>query len=1055
MNPTATFAIFKRNFLAYFTDPTGYVFICIYVLLNAFAAFFPDEFWADNLANFDQVNSWFPWIMLFFVPAITMSVWAGERSNGTDELLLTMPASDWDVVIGKYMATVAIFTVSVLFSTTNVLVLSYLASPSNLGEAAMMGPDYGILLANFIGYWLVGVAMLAVGMAASFLTSNLTIAFILGVLLNSPLVALYYARSFLSSETLADFLREGSIAEHFQDFGRGLVTLSAVTYFIGIAVAMIYVCMVLIGERHWAMTRRSSSAGPVGTPPGASSSARFVPIIISVVALVGALAWLLYSIISSVMNQVALTQWDIIGYLLFFIAWLLVVAAVGWFLRRGGEHYFLRIIAVFVVIGSIVALTQQTGFSVDLSSEQLSTLSPQTRALLTNLRSASGSVVAEPAPTKTTFAGDQGLRDVDGSYTGAFLRFTSGDISGQVRRVTEYKGDSRTFTLDRELPSPPPAGTTFAIERPPVVIEAFVSPSVPEDFVQTRLNLLTMLRQLQSLGGKQIQVRVYNTEPSSDAAATAEEQYGITPRQVGSQNRGSISVEEVFLGVAVTSGTDKVVIPFFDRGLPPEYELVRSVAIVSQQQRRKLGIVTTDVPLFGGLNPMTFQPSADMPIVAELRKQYDVSEVDLSQDVKPGDYDALMVVQPSSLAPDQLERLIAAVKAGVPVAIFEDPFTFMDDMTGQYVPGTSQPRRNQMAGMFGGGQPPPPKGDITRLFALLGLVYDDQEVVADNYNPFPRFGQFPPTFVFVGPGALSDEPFNRESAITSDLRAPLMFLYPGSLESLNTSPLEFVPLARSGRESGYLHLNEIESQEPNQGGYHRNSPPKEYVLAARVSGRPAATATQGEGANPPEINTVVVTDIDMLYPAFFMMRERGTSDNNLDLDNVAFVLNIIDELAGDDRFMGVRTRRRSHRTLARLDEVYQEAATERTAAVNKAEDDIETKRETLQEQLDQEIEEIQNDTSLSALERRQLQQFKLQEKQIALAQFNREQEQGLQDVIRAIERKQDRQIREVQDSYKLAAVALPPIPPLVIALVVFLMRRAREQQGVNTRRLRP
>jgi ABC-2 type transport system permease protein len=141
MNGNVLSAIFRRNFVAYFTSPTGYVFIFLFMLVSSAAAFYPHAFFNANLANLDQLNLAFPWIMLVFIPTITMSIWADERRQGTDELLLTIPATDVDVVFGKYLAAVAIYSVALAFSFV-----------SNLIMLKIMGdPDVGLFFANYVG----------------------------------------------------------------------------------------------------------------------------------------------------------------------------------------------------------------------------------------------------------------------------------------------------------------------------------------------------------------------------------------------------------------------------------------------------------------------------------------------------------------------------------------------------------------------------------------------------------------------------------------------------------------------------------------------------------------------------------------------------------------------------------------------------------------------------------------------------------------------------------------------------------------------------------------
>src|SRR5215510_16046109 len=142
----AAWAVLKRNFVGYFANPTGYVFLCLFVFLTSVAAFWPHEFFIANLANLDQLNKYMPLILLVFVPAITMSLWADERRQGTDELLLTLPAEDFDIVIGKYLAAASIFTVSLIFSEIwNYWLLVLVATdPTAIGTAGAVDIDTGL-----------------------------------------------------------------------------------------------------------------------------------------------------------------------------------------------------------------------------------------------------------------------------------------------------------------------------------------------------------------------------------------------------------------------------------------------------------------------------------------------------------------------------------------------------------------------------------------------------------------------------------------------------------------------------------------------------------------------------------------------------------------------------------------------------------------------------------------------------------------------------------------------------------------------------------------------
>jgi ABC-2 type transport system permease protein len=235
-----------------------------------------------------------PAILMFFVPAVTMGAWSDERRAGTDEILLTAPVRDSEVVLGKYLGVLGMYTVSLGFSLAHIVVLGFLGDP-----------DPGLMASTYLGYWLMGALFCAIGLLASMFTNNATVAFILGALgcaglvfagtepwaaglLGTAVLGLVFALGWyvvragdlagsafagglgtvvglafwlpsllpwLHSEDETNYLLEtfGSLAvdQHFASFGEGIVRLGDLVYFAGGAVVLLYLCSFLLGRRHW------------------------------------------------------------------------------------------------------------------------------------------------------------------------------------------------------------------------------------------------------------------------------------------------------------------------------------------------------------------------------------------------------------------------------------------------------------------------------------------------------------------------------------------------------------------------------------------------------------------------------------------------------------------------------------------------------------------------------------------------------------------------------------------------------------------------------------
>lgn len=221
-------AIFAREFIAYFTTPVAYVFLIVFLALAGALTFYIGNFFDRNQADLESFFTFHPWLYLFLIPAISMRLWAEERKSGTIELLLTLPVSPWDAVLGKFLAAWLFAGVALILTFPIWLTVNF------LGE-----PDNGAVLAGYIGSFLMAGAYLAIGSCLSAATKNQVIAFVLAAAicflftLGGTNIVLGFVASVLP-QSLVELVASFSFLNHFDQIKKGVIDLRDLIFFLSV-----------------------------------------------------------------------------------------------------------------------------------------------------------------------------------------------------------------------------------------------------------------------------------------------------------------------------------------------------------------------------------------------------------------------------------------------------------------------------------------------------------------------------------------------------------------------------------------------------------------------------------------------------------------------------------------------------------------------------------------------------------------------------------------------------------------------------------------------------
>jgi len=233
------YAIFKKEFKSYFNSPIAYIFITAFLVFSGWLFF--RGFFLIGEATMRPFFSILPWEFLFFVPAVTMRLWAEEKKLGTIELLMTFPLNDYEIVMGKFLAAFLFLTITVLLTFPLPATLFYLNHP-----------DVGPIVGGYMGALLMGAAYLSIGLFISSLTENQIIAFIISIF---TCFALFIIGEQIVITALPGWLAGIfsflGLGAHFESIGLGVIDSRDLIYYLSVIIFFLFLNIRSVESRKW------------------------------------------------------------------------------------------------------------------------------------------------------------------------------------------------------------------------------------------------------------------------------------------------------------------------------------------------------------------------------------------------------------------------------------------------------------------------------------------------------------------------------------------------------------------------------------------------------------------------------------------------------------------------------------------------------------------------------------------------------------------------------------------------------------------------------------
>ncbi len=1067
-------AIAWRNVKSFFTSELGYVFIVSFVACCALLTF-RRQFFAENQANLDQLTTFFPLVLLFFVPSITMNIWAGEKNQGTDAILFTLPATDLEILLGKYVAVACTYSIALLFSMTQLIALACISTP-----------DWGVIFATYLGYWMAGLSLLAIGMFASSLTRSATVAFVLGAIFCAVPVLAF---QFLSSSV---WVQQLSTASQLRDFANGLIPLNGIFYFVATMVFMLYLNYVVITQRHWSAGQQFAMGG------------HFAVRIVSLLAVLLAM-FFGYQRLSSHLK----TQYDLTGQRLYSLSSTTrdtVDTAVESersvtiqaFVSRDMPRQYVDAKRHFI---NLLRQYSRMSNSIHVEIIEIESESDEARDAKT--------LGIEPRNVTTK---DGGVTVEQAIYLGAYISGPTGDVL-----LPFIHSDAFEYELTRAM-----AVVTDQQEKPVVGIlrtdthfggwklkrpgedQAMVLRSdfaTVNDEIAKNYNVVTVT--VADLSEMVVRQSPGYKAPKRDEALSDVEQFRENLLNKGPDVlivAGPSSLSQLGLSQLVAYLEMGKPVLILDDPLPfypwlYEYHYLPILGIVgaprqsriahdprSQTPPPDLRILSADFDLANQFKPIP--PKARNGTAADLLLalgiQWDNGATVWNTDDSALDFEPIWPQQnqeeewPAAYGPK--DKLIVDAKRSGDFDGFavDSPITSGLSEVVFFYPGTIEKAKDA-------------KTKFTPLISLseesgryewdqlTEQIIREQPVMVGNRPAFDANGNIrtakqPAKSPFTGLPIrrvrqelrnVSEKTTGRAIAqVSVENSANTKFMIAQSSEVKagqkmrlvrgDKEPLEYTISKINNSKKSYSPGDTIELEFAKEVEFKTGDVLEFFELESNIVGQRQHIAARitGKNARKKQINAIFIADCDFISELFLIQESQFVRRP----DNILFFENCLDQLAKKDDFVELRSRRPRPRTLTVVERQKSVYRKKRYDAQKLAELDIERRLRNAKQRFGQSSESTDERTDLSETQKDQLKFTSLKTESRIFELDQKRLKKELNEKVEELKSKEQAQVKSMEERIRWLSVILTPLPAIVLGIVVLVIRRQNERKSVSPNR---